>query len=455
MTIQGRDLVTRARRWPAALCAAVVFLAARPLAAQQILSTPQQTLTITRGGSILLVNPVNFERYAVGDPNVVEAVVVSATEVILNGRTVGSTNLILWDRQGAPRMYQVQVTPDVAGLERYLQNLLPGEPVTVSANGNVVALSGTVNDPGSVSRAVDAARATGAVVIDNLVSPPAVQVLLQVRFAELTRTGSADFASALSTLNPQDLEGDAADYFGQTISDGLIRFFMSNPNANVQAVIQAAIAKGVFRSLAEPNLLTLPGREASFLAGGEFPYPTVQSGGTNNNAVSITFRDFGVKLKFTPNLTRSGTIRLKVAPEVSSLDFANGLTSGGFEIPLILTRKAETEVELAEGQYLVLAGMIDNQTLESVTKIPVLGDIPLLGAFFRSKNAQSRQTELLVLITPKIIRAGDRHPQLPTGEPETWKWPGWMREELQNSPTRRELGIPQAPAAGAQAAPRQ
>ncbi len=439
----------RARPWSAVVLAALVLVAARPLAAQQILSTPQQTLTLTRGGSILLVNPVNFERYAVGDPNVADAVVVSATELIINGRTVGATSLILWDRQGAPRMYQVQVTPDVAGLERYLQNLLPGEPITVNANGNVVALSGTLNDPGSVGRAVDAARATGAVVIDNLIAPPAVQVLLQVRFAEINRSGSADFASALQTLNPQDLDGDAADYFGQTISDGIIRFFMSNPNANIQAVIQAAIAKGVFRSLAEPNLLTLPGREASFLAGGEFPYPSVQSGGSNSNAVGITFKDFGVKLDFTPTLTRSGTIRLKVRPEVSSLDFANGLTTNGFEVPLILTRRAETEVELAEGQYLVLAGMIDNETIESITKIPVLGDIPLLGAFFRSKNAQARQTELMVLITPKIVRASDRHPNLPPGEPETWKWPGWMKEELMNSTTRRELGIPQAAPAGA------
>ena len=446
--------MTRARRWTAALAAVLLLLTAAPAAAQQILSTPQQTLTLTRGGSILLVNPVNFERYAVGDPGVADVVVVSATEMIINGRTVGATSLILWDRQGAPRLYQVQVTPDVAGLERYLQNLMPGEPITVNANGNVVALSGTLNDPGSVSRAVEAARATGAVVIDNLIAPPAVQVLLQVRFAEINRTGSTDWSTIFSTLNPQDLDGDAADFFGQTVSDGLVRFLMSNDNANVQATIRAAIAKGDFRSLAEPNLLTLPGQEATFLAGGEFPYPSVQSGDATTGAVGITFKEFGVKLRFTPTLTRSGTIRLQVAPEVSSLDFANGLTTNGFEVPLVLTRRTETEVELAEGQYLVLAGLIDSETISSVTKIPLLGDIPLLGEFFKSKNAQSRQTELMVLITPRIVRASDRHPQLPTGEPETWKWPGWMREEMLESTTRRELNIPQAPPAGAQQEPR-
>ncbi|MGH7586464.1 MAG: type II and III secretion system protein family protein [Gemmatimonadales bacterium] len=432
-------MIQRAVRFLAVLL--VLLSAGRSAAAQRVLSEPTQTLTLTRGGSVLLVNPVNFERFAVGDPDILQTVPVSGTEMVLNGLKVGNTSLILWDRQGAPRLYAVQVTPDVAGLERYLKDLLPDEMISVSASGDVVVLSGDLKDAASVQRAVDASRATGATVIDNLVSPPAVQILLQVRIAEVNRSAGKDFSSILSTLNPQDLDADAADFFGQTISDGLIRFFMSNENANVQAAIQAAISKGVFRSLAEPNLLTLPGREASFLAGGEFPYPTVQSG-TGNNAVSITFKDFGVKLKFTPQLTRSGTIRLKVAPEVSSLDFANGLVTSGFEVPTILTRRAETEVELAEGQYLVLAGLIDNQTLENVTKIPVLGDIPILGAFFRSNNTDARSTELMVLVTPKIIRASTRHPRMPTGEPETWKWPGWIREEMEQSPMRGELQMP-------------
>lgn len=310
----------------------ILLLAGRSAAAQRVLSEPTQTLTLTRGGSVLLVNPVNFERFAVGDPDIVQTVPVSGTEMVLNGLKVGNTSLILWDRQGAPRLYSVQVTPDVAGLERYLRDLLPDETISVSASGDVVVLSGDLKDAASVQRAVEASRATGATVIDNLVSPPAVQVLLQVRIAEVNRSAGKDFATILSTLNPQDLDADAADFFGQTISDGIIRFFMSNDNANVQAAIQAAVSKGVFRSLAEPNLLTLPGREASFLAGGEFPYPTVQAA-TANNAVSITFKEFGVKLKFTPQLTRSGTIRLKVAPEVSSLDFANGLVTNGFEVP--------------------------------------------------------------------------------------------------------------------------
>jgi pilus assembly protein CpaC len=304
-----------------------------------------------------------------------------------------------------------------------------------------VTLSGNVTDPVIVDRAVEIAQGTGvSSVINNLVSPPAVQVLLQVRFAEIDRSNLKDFSAALSTLNPQNLKSDG-DWSGASISDGLIRILLSNPNANIQAIIQASITKGTLRSLAEPNLITLPGKEASFLAGGEFPYPSVQgtSGGVSNfgNAVTITFREFGVRLRFTPNITRSGAIRLKVAPEVSTLDFANGLTVSGFQIPSILIRKAETEVELKEGQYLAIAGLIDNSTIESVKKIPLLGDIPILGAFFRSTTTRAKQAELLVLVTPRLVRASDTAPPLPTGEPVTWKWPGWMRPMVEEQAQRQ------------------
>jgi pilus assembly protein CpaC len=241
-------------------------------------------------------------------------------------------------------------------------------------------------------------------------------------------------------LNPQDLTSDG-DWLGQTISDGLVRVLLSNPNANAQAIINASITKGILKSLAEPNLLTLPGKEASFLAGGEFPYPTVQSASTGAavgvpGAVTITFREFGIRLNFTPTIMQSGAIRLKVAPEVSALDFANGLTVSGFEVPTILVRRAATEVELREGQYLALAGLIDNSTIENVSKIPILGDIPILGAFFRSTQTRARQTELLVLVTPLLVRASNAPIPVPTGEPITWKWPGWMRRELETQPLR-------------------
>ena len=434
-------MISRLRFVLVLLCAFAV--APRAAEAQTVLQQATKSYSLPRGASLLLVSGVSIQRYTVGDPSIAEVVVVSPTELLINGKGLGSTSLILWETGGVPKLYTIEVTVDTPALERYLQEALPGEKIGVMASGNSVTLSGNVTDPVIVDRAVEIAQGTGvSSVINNLVSPPAVQVLLQVRFAEIDRSNMKDFSAALTTLNPQNLKSDG-DWTGQSISDGLIRILLSNPNANIQAIIQASITKGTLRSLAEPNLITLPGKEASFLAGGEFPYPTVQGssgigvGAGIGGAVTITFKEFGVRLRFTPNITRSGAIRLKVAPEVSQLDFSNGLVVSGFEIPSLLIRRAETEVELKEGQYLALAGLIDNSTIESVTKIPLLGDIPILGAFFRSTQTRAKQTELLVLVTPRLVRASDTAPALPTGEPVTWKWPGWMRPIVEEQAQRQ------------------
>lgn len=435
-------MTARFRLILAALGAAILVPAAA--FAQTVLQQPARALSLPRGTSLLLVNPAAVQRFTVGDPGIAEVVVVSPTEMLINGKGLGSTSLIIWEAGAGPKLYSLEVTIDTPALERYLQDALPGETIKVTASGNSVSLSGNIKDPVSMDRAVQIAQGTGvADVVNNLVSPPAVQVMLQVRFAEINRNNMKDFSAALRTLNPQDLKSDG-DWEGTSISDGLLKVLLSNPNANIEALINASVTKGVLRSLAEPNLLTLPGKEASFLAGGEFPYPTVQSttggaGVIGAGAVTITFREFGVRLRFTPNITQSGAIRLKVAPEVSTLDFANGLTVQGFEIPSILIRKMETEVELKEGQYLALAGLIDNQTLENVTKIPILGDIPILGQFFRSTNTRAKSVELLVFVTPRLVRASDTAPVVPTGEPITWKWPGWMRRELETQPQRWAL----------------
>jgi pilus assembly protein CpaC len=431
----------RSRLFAAVLSAAVVFPSLT--SAQTVLQRPAQTLSLPKGTSLLLILPVEIGRISTADPAIAEASILSPTEVMISGKGLGSTTLIVWEgpapRSVNPRLYAVEVTIDTPALERYLREVLPGEQIAVTASGNSVTLSGTVQDPNSVDRALEIARGTGvALVVNNLRAPPAVQVMLKVRVAEVNRSNLKDFASQLSTLNPDDLDADG-NWFAETISDGLLRVLLSSPNANAQAVIQASIDRGVLRSLAEPNLLTLPGREATFLAGGEFPYPTVQAvtgTTTGQQAVTITFREFGVKLKFTPNITQSGAIRLKVAPEVSTLDFANGLTVSGFEIPSILVRRTETEVELRENQYLALAGLIDNSTIENVTKIPILGDIPILGQFFRSTSTRANQTELIVLVSPVLVSASDQPIAVPTGEPLTWKWPGWMRRELETQSQR-------------------
>jgi pilus assembly protein CpaC len=376
----------------------------------------------------------------VGDPNVAEANVISPTEVILNGKGLGTTTLFVWDNSGEVRVYSVQVTADAPGLERFLRSLMPEEEIQVTASGNSVTLSGTVKDPNSISRAVQMAQGSGANVIDNLVGPPAVQVLLKVRFAEINRTAIRDWATRFRVLNPHEIsrDGNWSGFVNPSASDDVIGFLLDSGNEEIEAFVQASISRGDLRTLAEPNLLTLPGKEAYFLAGGEFPYPTLQGG--NSNSVSIVFKEFGIRLRFTPNIARNGAIRLKVAPEVSTLDFANGLVISGFEIPSLRTRRAETEVELREGQYLGIAGLLDNESTRNLTKIPILGDIPILGELFRSRALRQRRTELVVLVSPHFVMASDTAPRVPTGEPGNsppvtpWKWEGNLKPPANGGP---------------------
>jgi pilus assembly protein CpaC len=402
----------------------LLALAAVPaLSAQQVFSQPERVITVSKGASVLLVNPVALQRFSVGDPGIAEATIVSPTEVVINGKSLGSTTLLIWDNSTQVKVYSVEVTADAPALERYLRQVMPDEQIAVTASGNSVTLSGTVKDPNSVDRAIQIARGSGATIIDNLVAPPAVQVMLKVRFAEINRTVLKRWSTKLSTINPQKLS-DNGNYTASTdpsATTSNIAFLLESANSQIQALVNAAEQRGDFRDLAEPNLMTLPGKEAYFLAGGRFPFPAVQGGGASN-AIGIQFEEFGVRLRFTPYITRSGAIRLKLMPEVSALDFANGLVISGFTIPSITTRRAETEVELREGQYLAIAGLLDNTVTDNVGKIPFLGDIPILGQLFRSKNLQQKRTELLVLVTPQLVVAKGEPDKLPTGEPGAWPW---------------------------------
>jgi pilus assembly protein CpaC len=418
---------------------ALVGIALGPGAAsaQRVVTQAERVISVSKGASALMINPVPLSRFSVGDPNVAEATVLSPTEVLINGKGLGTTTLLIWDNTGQVRVNSVEVTADAPGLQRFLKQLMPDEDIQVSASGNTVTVSGTVKDPNSVARAIDIAKATGATVIDNLVAPQAVQVLVKVRFAEINRTALRDWSTRFATLNPHKLsdQGNWSGTTDPTVGADAITFLLNSGNANLQAFIAAATQKGDLRTLAEPNLMTLPGKEAYFLAGGEFPFPSVQ-GGTSSGAVSIVFKEFGIRLKFTPNIARNGAIRLKVAPEVSSLDFANGLTIQGFQIPSLRTRRAETEVELREGQFLAIAGLLDNETTRNLTKIPILGDIPILGEFFKSRGIRDRRTELLVVVTPQLVQATDAAPKVPTGEPGPPPPPGpWKREGFLKSPS--------------------
>ncbi len=444
-------LKRRIRRHTAAVGAATFLEALLLLAAlgpavarghaQQVLTEPERVITIARGGSALLTRPTALERVSIADPEIAEAVVISPTEILINANEVGTTSLLVWAQNDVVRLFNIEVAADIVGLERQLRVLFPDQDLSVSTAGNSVILSGTVRDPGVVRRALDLANASGAQVINNIQAPSPEQILLHVRFAEVSRTAFKEMGGDLvSILNPHKLDQvftEDSEALIETLTEGLVTITLLGEESRLETIIRALKQNGEFRSLAEPNLIAIEGQEATFLAGGEFPYPTVQGtqvgGGTGNQAVTIQFKEFGIRLRFTPIVTNTGTIRLQVAPEVSALDFANGVTLSGFEIPSLVTRRVETEVELRPAQTLAIGGLVDNSLTTSVDKIPLLGDIPILGFFFRSENARENRTELLVLVTPHIIEPSDTPPPIPTGEVDTWDWSRYMRPDTSAS----------------------
>ena len=274
------------------------------------------------------------------------------------------------------------------------------------------------------------------------VPPPEAQILLRVRFASVDRSISSQLGLNIFSLgktvggistqqfSPPAISapGGTAGTTGATatLSDAL-NLFLFRSDLNLGATLEALEVKGLLQILAEPNVLAEDGKPASFLAGGEFPFPSVTSAGTGTPTVSIQFREFGVHLLFTPTITPRGTIHMQVSPEVSALDFTNGLSVSGFNVPALTTRKLNTEVELSEGQSFAIGGLLDNRTTDTIEKIPFIGDLPILGKFFQSKSVSKTNTELIVIVTPELVRpipAGEPLPKLnytkPFLEPKAW-----------------------------------
>lgn len=403
------------------LAMVIPFAGAEALHAQRVRTQPDDVIELRRGQGAVISLDSDVERISLADPDIADVDTPAPREILVRGVSPGTTTLMIWTQGGTARLYQVEVSADIASLERQLQQLFPELDLSLASTGNVLIVSGQARDPFAVRRAVAIAEAAGFQVINNVQAPSAEQILLQVRFAEVNQSMLRDIGFNLFAQNPDNLLDGSVDYSVTSLAEGVVDIILSGDNGRFEALIDALKSTGNFRSLAEPNLIALEGQEASFLAGGEFPFPTVQGGG-QSNAVTIDWREFGVNLSFTPTITNTGSIRMRVRPEVSSLDFANGLVLQGFEVPTILTRRAESEVELRPGQHLALAGLLDNSLSENVEKIPLLGDLPIIGTFFRSNSQRQERTELLVIVTPHIIYPQDTPPALPTGELDTWGW---------------------------------
>ena len=396
-------------------------------------------LTVSVGKSVLVDVAHPIQRVAVGLGDYALASAVTPTEILLNGKAAGETSLIIWEVGGERQFFNVSVrsasalsTDRVEGLRRELRTELPGQTIKISTEDGNIFLRGTVKDLGSSQRAVDIASTAGKVVnLLNVTVPPSdPQILLKVRFASVDRslerqfginffsTGFGNVVSGVSTgqYSPPGLTLPAAGAASTATISNELNLFAFLPGLNLGATLQALENKGIVQVLAEPNVMAINGKQASFLACGEYPYPVVQgtsAGGAG--AVTIQFKEYGVRLNFVPTITPRGTIRLQVAPEVSSLDFTNAIEIGGFDVPAIDTRKMKTEVELGDGQSFAISGLLDNRDNEAYSKIPFLGDIPILGKLFQSMQKTRTNTELIVIVTPEIvspIQAGAPVPEL-------------------------------------------
>src|SRR6266496_4936095 len=363
---------------------------------------------------------INFDRtigrFSVSNPEIAEAVLVAPDQVLVNGKAFGQVNFIAWEQSGKEFLvFDVFVRANLSLIDSQIRALFPKEDIRLSqANGSVV-MSGSVSDPKTGAQAQSVVEAAGFKTVNMLASPVknAQQVQLMVRVAEVSRSRAKDLGTsyayqgspgtgtyANSGGGPSSLSSVTNGVLSGSLSSALNLFVLGG---NTMTMIRALQTQGALRELAEPNLIAMDGEQASFLAGGEFPVPIVQAG-SDRNTVTIVFKEYGVRLNFKPTIIDEDHIRLELEPEVSTIDFANGVKFGGFLIPALRTRRAKTGVELRDGQSFALAGLLDNNETRSLSKVPVVGDIPVLGALFKSKDFQKNETELMFICTAQMIK---------------------------------------------------
>ncbi len=398
--------------------------------------TPDQDearkLHLIVGRSQVIDCPERLRRIYVANPKVLDSLTSSPHQIVLTAKLAGTSSVVLWSESGRSQLYTVLADVDVAGLEESLAQALPGDHVEVKAVQGRVYLSGVVGSDDAADEAARLAANYSKEVVNSLVVDPRhiQQVELKVRIAEVDRTKveqwGFNFFSAGQNAGAVTTGGFAPPSFPQvggggtqTLIQDALNIFYFNSNLNIGFTLRALQDKGILQVLAEPNLTTVSGQAAKFQAGGEFPYPVIQGSSGGFTSVTIQFRPYGVQLEFTPYVHPDGSIRLRVKPEVSALDYTNAVKISGYTIPAISTRKADTEVELKSGQSFAISGLLDNRITDSMSKIPGIGDIPILGQLFRSKNLNHAVTELIVIVTPTVVDP------LNSPEPQPPATPSW------------------------------
>lgn len=409
------------------------------LAGMQAQDVPFERITLPPGRSRVLIMPYDVTRLAVTNPAVADAVVVAPREVLIDAKGAGTTSLILWGAD-ARTQYDVVVEAGISALQQQLDAIFPGEGILVGATDEAIILRGRASTKEVSQRAAEIAQASSSKLkVVNLLErdgePDIQQVMLQVRFTEGSHTAMEQLGISLF-VGRQSFVGRSTtgQFAAPAVADNgagslpvfgdLLNLFFFSRSAGVGAVLKALQQKGQLQILAEPNLVAYNGQSASFLAGGEFPYPIVNG---NTGATGVEFREFGVRLSFTPTIVGE-SVKLKVKLEVSTPDFAGGLSLAGYTVPGLKTRRAETEVELLDGQTFAIAGLMNDDTQVSRQAIPFVSRIPVIGALFKSKEDRSERMELVVVITPHLVRPA-KPGQVPP-MPVTIKIPVWSGDGI-------------------------
>jgi pilus assembly protein CpaC len=414
-------------------------------------------LHITVGRSIVLTSAVSLRRVYVGNPAVLQTFTSGSNEIVLTAKAAGVSSMVLWDEAGGHRLYAVSADLDPNALRGSLGDAFPGSSIHADASEGKMYLTGSVATVADSDSAAKMASMYAKDVVNSIQVVPVhgKQVQLKLRIIEVDRTKLEQFGinfftggrTAGSTSTQQFGSGATGSGPSLTVSDPL-NLFVYNTKLNVGVTVKDLEQRQILQVLAEPTLTTLSGLKASFLSGGEFPFPVVQGGTGSATAISIQFRPYGVKVEFTPTVNPDGSIRLKLSPEVSTLDYSNSVTISGFTVPALSTRRAETEVELQDGQSFVVSGLLDHRTTEILSKVPGIANVPILGQLFRSKNFNHSVIELVILVTATVVDPLGPTPPAGASEPK-FVVPNLSADDfdatLTGSKTASPAVLPQAP----------
>jgi pilus assembly protein CpaC len=424
-------------------------------------------VSVMANKSVVVKTRVPYKNVSISQPDIADVSLVGPTDILLTGKKPGLTQLIIWDDQDRTQVIEVKVGFDLQALQDQMRAMFPGSRIETTSLNGTVALRGRVPSLEVARQAEEVAGPYAQKVLNFLEVAGGQQVVLQIRFAEISRSASTNlgfnFTALDQTSSFTSINGPGGDPFGGValgnkdtkISSGVTLFGRGRANqTSFEYFIQALRRNNLLRVLAEPNLVVYSGSQGSFLAGGEFPVPVPQSGSGagGSNAITVEYKQFGVRLDFTPVVLGDGRIRLKVTPEVSDLDFSRSVSFNGFVIPSLTKRTLTTEVELAEGQSFAVGGLLNNRVTANKDVTPLLGDLPIIGTLFRSVRYERNETELVVLVTPRLVEAMNPA-QVPALPGERWRYPseanlmlkgdlGGPREDVDDSPPQSSGGRP-------------